>query len=155
MSQALHDKLRYAQNLLGHAVAPSDLAQVFERALDALIPQLEKKRFAATDKPRPPKASSSDSRHIPAHVQRAVWARDGGQCTFKSADGHRCEARSDLEFDHVIPVARGGKSEVSNVRLLCGPHNQLEADRTYGVAFMEEKRRAASQAQAAGGTAGS
>jgi hypothetical protein len=142
MSQALHDKLRYAQNLLGHAVAPSDLAQVFERALDALIPQLEKKRFAATDKPRPPRPASEGSRHIPAFVQRAVWARDGGQCTFKSAVGHRCEERSDLEFDHIVPVARGGRSTVDNIRLLCAAHNLLEAERAYGVNFMESKRRA-------------
>ena len=39
--------------------------------------------------------------------------RDGGQCTFVSAAGHRCEARTRLEFDHVEPVARGGRATVN------------------------------------------
>jgi 5-methylcytosine-specific restriction endonuclease McrA len=96
---------------------------------------------AATERPRAPQPAREGSRNIPAHVKRAVWVRDGGRCTFRGPDGHRCESRSP-EYDHIVPVARGGKSEVSNVRLLCRPHNQLEAERAYGVNFMESKRRA-------------
>jgi hypothetical protein len=40
-----HDKLRYAQDLLSHAVAPGDVAQVLDRALDLLIRRLESRRF--------------------------------------------------------------------------------------------------------------
>jgi hypothetical protein len=45
MSQAMHDKLRYAQALLSHRVAAGDVAEVLDRALDALIPVLEKQRL--------------------------------------------------------------------------------------------------------------
>ena len=141
IEQSTREKLRHAQNLLGHRVSAGDIAQVLDLALSALIEKLERSKFGATSKPRPTRAAS-DSRHIPAHVKRAVWNRDGGQCTFKAADGHRCEARSDLQFDHVIPVARGGRSDVGNIRLLCRAHNQLEAERTYGSDFMDSKRRA-------------
>ena len=50
LSRSAHEKLRYAQELLGHAVPSGDLAQVFERALDALIPQLEKGKTVWNDR---------------------------------------------------------------------------------------------------------
>ena len=74
---------------------------------------------------------------------RKVWARDGGQCTFVSDKGHRCEARTRLEFDHVDPVARGGRSTVNGMRLLCRAHNQHAAECTFGKGFMREKRQQA------------
>jgi len=151
MSQSAHDKLRHVQELLGHQVASGDLAQIFERALDALIPQLEKRKFAATSTPRPRREAhpSDNARHIPAHVRRAVWKRDEGQCTYRSDDGHRCEERKGLQFDHILEVARGGEASVSDIRLRCHAHNQLEAERTFGSEFMRHKRIAAEEARAA------
>ena len=111
MDKDLHDKLRYAQTLLSHAVPSGDIAQVLGRALDALIPQLEKRKFGATSRqprrqeppvsqhqerrPRMPlPRSTSRPSYIPAPVRRAVWERDQGQCTFVGANGHRCKTRS-------------------------------------------------------------
>jgi len=151
MSQEGRDKLRYAQELLGHGVASEDIAQVFERALDALIPQLEKRKFAATSRPRPRSSeapSNDNARQIPARVRREVWKRDKGQCTFVSESGHRCAERKGLQFDHDLEVARGGEASASNVRLLCHAHNRLEAERTFGPEFMRHKRIAASEARA-------
>ena len=139
MSQQLHDKLRDAQELLGHAVPSGDIAEVLERALDEFIAKKEKSKFAATEKPRAARRSR-DPRHIPAAVKRAVWERDHGRCTFVSDDGHRCGARKFLEYDHVQPFARGGTATVDGLRLRCRPHNQLEAERTLGAGFMESKR---------------
>ena len=148
ISQGTRDKLRYAQELLGHQIAPGDVAQVLDRALDALIHQLEKTKFAATDRPRRPGARTNpDSRHISDEVKRAVWARDRGQCTFVSEGGHRCEARTDLQFDHVDAFARGGSATVSGIRLRCRAHNQLDAERTFGAEFMRHKRIAAAEAR--------
>lgn len=42
-----HDKLRHAQALLSHSIPAGDLAKVLDRALDALIAQLEKRRLGA------------------------------------------------------------------------------------------------------------
>jgi hypothetical protein len=92
-----HDKLRYAQALLGHAVPSGEIAAVLERALDALIEQLEKHKFCATRRPRPNGRSSANPRHIPAGVKHAVWERDGGQCSFVSDSGQRCTAATRLE----------------------------------------------------------
>ncbi len=142
ISQSAHDDLQRALALLGHQVPAADIGQVLERALRALVVELEKRKFAATKKPRKP-GQTRDARAIPAHVKRAVWSRDGAQCTYVSDDGHRCSGRSRLEFDHVQPVARGGHSTVGNLRLRCRAHNQYEAECVYGADFMERKLEAA------------
>ena len=82
------------------------------------------------------------SRHIPAEVRRAVYTRDGGRCTFESADGTRCDERRDLQLDHRIPFACGGESTVDNVRTLCGEHNRHEAARAFGAEHVQERVRA-------------
>jgi hypothetical protein len=50
VSKDTHDKLRLAQALLSHAVSPRDVAQVLDRALDALIEKLEKRKFGAASR---------------------------------------------------------------------------------------------------------
>ena len=149
IDQETHDALRYAQELLGHELPSGDVAQVLSLALRALIPQLEKRRFSATTRPRPrPGRQPENPRYIPAHVQRAVWQRDQGKCSFVSDDGHRCQERKFVELDHVQEVARGGEATVANLRLRCRAHNQYEAERTFGAEFMRHKRLAASEARA-------
>jgi hypothetical protein len=146
VSGSTNDKLKYAQALLGHVVPNGEVAEVLDRALDALIEQLEKRIFAAGSRTRPGR-DSSDPHHVPAAVKHDVWVRDGGRCAFVSEKGHRCESRTRLEYDQVEPVARGGRSAVENIRLLCRAHNQHEAERAFGMGFMREKRRAARHAR--------
>ena len=154
IGKGTHDKLRYAQALLSHQLPAGEIAEVLDRALDALIAQLERRKLAATTRPRPqPRRSSADPRHIPAEVKRAVWERDGGQCTFMSEAGHRCPARTLLEFDHIDEVARGGRGTVANVRLACRAHNQYAAACTFGTGFMSHKRQEAQEAAERAGAA--
>jgi HNH endonuclease len=138
MSAETREKLRRAEDLLGRAVAPGDLAAVLDRALDALLEKLER-RLVLVDGSGPTRPTMS-IRHVPAGVRRAVRARDGDQCTYVSDDGVRCEERRALELDHIVPVARGGDSSVANLRLRCRAHNQLEAEKLFGAGFMQEKR---------------
>ncbi len=155
IGQGTYDKLRRAQELLGHAVPSGDVAQVLDRALDALLAQLERRKCSATSRPGPRRRSES-VRHVPADVRRKVWQRDGGQCTFVSDRGRRCSERSRLEFDHVEPVARGGLATTDGMRLRCRAHNQYAAEQTYGAEFMCHKRneaqRRTEQARMAAGT---
>ena len=141
-----HENMLYCQDQLGHRVARSNVPELLDRAFLALKRELEKARLGA-GRPRRGRGSS-DPRYIPLEVKWAVWGRDGGRCTFVGENGQRCPACSDLDFDHIIPVARGGKSTVENVRLLCSAHNQYEAERTFGAGFMEMKREAARAAAA-------
>src|SRR5207244_976135 len=148
LEQTTHDKLRYLQALLSHQVPSGDLARVLDGAFDAAIRELERGKFAATDKPRPGHGRSRPrGRYIPAEVRRAVWERDGGQCTFVSPAGQRCPARTLLEFDHIDPAALGGQATVDNTRLLCSSHNQLAAECAFGAEFMANKREEARRAR--------
>lgn len=76
-------------------------------------------------------------RHIPAHVRRAVWARDGGCCRWPLASGGICGSRLRLQLDHVVPLARGGPSTVGNLRVLCAVHNAHAARLCFGDALMD------------------
>lgn len=136
------DKLQHVIALLSHAVPDGNPAEVIGRALDALTEKLEKRRLGVEGA----RASQpgTHARHIPKSVRRAVWKRDGGQCTFVGEGGHRCGSRKRLEFDHVNPVSRGGGSTESNLRLRCRKHNQYEAERIFGARFMDRKRTAES-----------
>ncbi|MGH7741111.1 MAG: HNH endonuclease [Candidatus Eiseniibacteriota bacterium] len=140
IGRATRDKLQHAQNLLGHQLPAGELAQVLERALDALIEKLERRKCGAAKRPRHGSKAGATARHVPAHVRRTVWERDGGQCTFVSASGRRCAARKPLEFDHVEPVARGGTATVAGIRLRCRAHNQHSAELAFGADFMRRKR---------------
>ncbi len=79
---------------------------------------------------------SSDSRHVPDDVRDEVFVRDAGQCAFVSSDGTRCQCRKGLQIDHVKPYAAGGTHDPANLRLLCGAHNRLMAERTLGKRVM-------------------
>ena len=149
VSQDTHDKLRQAQALLSHTVPAGDVAQVLARALDALIRELEKRKFAATQRPQRRQRPSKGERHIPAAVKRTVWERDQGQCTYVSESGRRCASRTLLEFDHTDEVARGGQATVDRMRLRCRAHNQYAAEGRFGAEFMHNKRQEAADARKA------
>jgi hypothetical protein len=78
-------------------------------------------------------------RYLTVGVRREVYARDGGQCAFVSADGRRCTARALLQFDHVVPYVRLGASQVGNMRLLCQAHNLWHARRCFGAKHVAVK----------------
>jgi 5-methylcytosine-specific restriction endonuclease McrA len=84
-------------------------------------------------------------------VKRAAWERDGDQCTFVAVSGQRCSARTGLELDHIVEVARGGEASVDNLRVPCRAHNQLTAEWSFGAEFVHAKREAARPAAASGG----
>jgi hypothetical protein len=77
--------------------------------------------------------------YIPIAVRREVFARDGEQCTYIDADGHRCPARGYLELDHVHPTALGGSDRAENLRVRCRAHNALYAEQVFGRAHVEER----------------
>jgi hypothetical protein len=151
--QALHDKLEQLKNLLRHQVPDGDLATIVERAVDLLVDETLKRRFAQVRTPRKPRSNSSNklgvrrrklkSRYIPRAVVREVHERDGAQCTFVRLDGKRCGERGYLELHHRDPFARGGEATATNLTLLCRCHNSLLAERDFGAGFMRSKRHQA------------
>lgn len=59
---------------------------------------------------------------IPSEVRRKVWHRDGGAC-------QRCGSTEGLEFDHIVPVSRGGSNTEKNIELLCKTCNRQKSAR--------------------------
>ena len=139
--------LRYAQALLSHTVPSGDLAEVIHRCLAVAVEQIEKRKFGVGSRTTT-KRASGNPHYVPMHVRREVYERDGGRCTFTSDAGHRCEATTALEFDHIVPEALGGESTADNLRVRCRAHNQLAAEQAFGAGTMREKREA-SRARAA------
>jgi 5-methylcytosine-specific restriction endonuclease McrA len=134
-----HAKLDRIRDLLRHSVPNGDPSVIVERALSALLENLQKSKHAETRTPRVTSETVRATRHIPAAVKRAVWARDGGRCAFIGAD-ERCPETGFLEYHHVIPFAAGGTTTVENLELRCRAHNGFEADRFFGRAFVSRQR---------------
>ena len=59
---------------------------------------------------------------IPEDVRFLVWRRDGGKCV-------KCGSNKNLEFDHMIPVSKGGSSTERNIQLLCEQCNREKSDK--------------------------
>jgi len=69
------------------------------------------------------------SRYIPQDVKIAVAIRDHGQCTYTDMYGQRCQAKTDLQYDHRFwPFSLGGTQATWNLTLKCGEHNREESD---------------------------
>jgi len=153
-SRACHDKFRQAQDLLRHRIPDGDLATIVENALDLLIEQVKKERFATGRKARQAPAEDADassSRHIPDAIKREVFERDGGRCTFTDEHGRKCAETSALEFDHHDGFARTHLHRADRIRLLCRAHNQHAAEQMYGRAFMERARASVDRLAAVAG----
>lgn len=58
---------------------------------------------------------------IPDNVMSFVWQRDGGKCV-------KCGNQEKLEFDHIIPVSKGGSNTKRNIQLLCENCNRSKKD---------------------------
>ncbi|HSI03485.1 MAG TPA: HNH endonuclease signature motif containing protein, partial [Myxococcota bacterium] len=90
------------------------------------------------------RAHDPRERRIPRWMERSVRERDGHRCTFVGIGG-RCTARRALHVHHILAVALGGKTELSNLTLHCAAHNNYQAELDLGVerANRWRKRRSA------------
>jgi len=144
IGQPAKDALEELRNLLSHQIPDGDPALVVEKALALLLTETKKKRTARTKRAGArTKKTTKRTRVIPAHVRRAVFARDEGRCAFVDDDGRRCDSTWQVELHHCVPYGRAGPHTVENVQLRCRAHNQFEADLEFGDAFMAKRRQSA------------
>lgn len=95
---------------LGKSVNPGRLFQVSE-AIQFLVRKAKGMEVGR----------GKSSRYIPVDVRSEVWHRDGGRCVI-------CDAGEYLEFDHIIPLAKGGATTTENLQILCRKCNSAKSD---------------------------
>jgi hypothetical protein len=139
VSRRFLEKLDRAKDALSHSKPGASMEEILEAGLDLVLDR-QAKRNGLVAKPQKA-ARPSKSNRISAHVKREVWKRAGGRCEYILESGERCGCTDQLEYDHVIPRARGGKSTVANVRLACRAHNDLAARLVFGDRVMDRYTR--------------
>lgn len=111
VSDAIFKNLEEVRQLLGHHY-------INEKFLNDLAREarenINRKRFKLVDRPR---TTTSNSRYITNSDKREVYKQSNGVC-------ENCGSLFLVQYDHLKPFALGGKSEASNLRLLCFHCNQ-------------------------------
>ncbi len=146
ISKELNDKMNQLKDLLSHVdpsmTTESLLERLAELGLEKYDPQRKAERAKVRNvrretvsklhreadlKGRKTFTSAAEvkrTRYIPAQ-QRHQIEDDGWGCTFVSEDGRRCSSTRFLQLDHIVPFARSGANESTNLRWMCGAHNRL------------------------------
>ena len=66
--------------------------------------------------------SQSYSRYISSDVKQTVWKRDNGRCVC-------CNSLINLEYDHIIPISKGGSNFENNIQILCYDCNRTKSNK--------------------------
>jgi 5-methylcytosine-specific restriction endonuclease McrA len=93
-------------------LAEQRLAEKFGAAVVAV------KSANAAPAKRKSNRESKNQRYVSAVARREVWSR-AKHCQYPG-----CASTYGLEIDHIRPIAVGGSSTATNLRLLCRHHNQ-------------------------------
>jgi hypothetical protein len=134
------------------------MAEILEQAMDIALDKKDVKRKHArrlARKTKPvddsiqepsPDEILAKSRYISSHSRERVHERANYQCEYRAEDGTRCRARAGLEIEHLLPFALYRTHDEKHLRLFCGPHNRLAAEKVYGAAFIRNKIEASRKA---------
>jgi hypothetical protein len=93
------------------------LADVHEDVAIAMKIALEDRGAKVKIREGTQRVTSGARAPIPERVRHEVWRRDGGACV-------DCGSRERLEYDHIVPVSRGGANTARNIELRCEPCNR-------------------------------
>src|SRR5665213_3517651 len=131
----VRDMMIRLKELWAHADPTMDNVEVMRRAFKLALaksdPTQKSKRAA---QPTSVKHRGNERlKYYGKEYDRALWERAGSRCEFvDNKTGRRCDCKFGLQKEHVISLAMGGTNELTNMQLLCGPHNQLRARQAYG-----------------------
>jgi hypothetical protein len=103
------DKIR---DVLANQLSPSQVREAHQRA-DEEIKNLSTNQQDSSE-------DDNDRKPIPSNVRTEVWRRDEGKCV-------KCGSRVNLEFDHIVPVSKGGSNTARNIELLCQDCNRAKS----------------------------
>lgn len=106
------DVLRRLRHIRDYAHVKGDGNVILEVAESAL------KMLTSSDEAQDPRGTRDA---IASEIRREIWRRDQGRCV-------KCGSRKNLEYDHIIPVSKGGSNTVRNIELLCEACNRSKSD---------------------------
>lgn len=67
--------------------------------------------------------------HLPEWVKKAIYFRDRGRCVLCNCDlSNTVSLQSNDNFDHIIPLSKGGFNDVTNIQLLCVDCNRKKSN---------------------------
>lgn len=75
-----------------------------------------------------------EDRYISTELRRAVFERDGYTCQYCGCSGDDVR----LEIDHIIPVSRGGVSDIRNLVTACEACNRSKSDKLISREALQE-----------------
>ena len=143
------EKFERLAEVLGVENPLQHMAEIMEQAMDIALDKKDVRRKRARRLERKPRSLDSfrqrpcpdevaaKSRYIPSETRERVHARAGYQCEYKN--GTRCRSRTGLQIEHLLPFALYRSHDEKYLRLYCGPHNRLSAEKVFGAAFIQEK----------------
>jgi len=100
-----------------HWLLKKRILMEIEYMLDTLQILVEPEFIPFEEKVTKSDDSETIDRYIPPAVKLSVWRRDQGKCV-------QCESKEKLEYDHIIPISKGGSNTERNVQLLCEKCNR-------------------------------
>ncbi|MGE0633651.1 MAG: HNH endonuclease [Pseudobdellovibrionaceae bacterium] len=138
LEEALMEKLDKIKSLTSHKNPNPTYSELIDMLADFALKKLDPQTPPEKEcKAQAPVVVSKNSRYVSRSVKRAVWKE--GKCSHRdSATGRKCGSRFQLQIDHITPVAKGGKSNVENLRLVCRNHNIMYARKEFGENFMNQ-----------------
>ncbi len=129
LPQATRAKLERLKELLG----TQSSAEVLDEAFTALLKQLE----PALAETAP---CETAAKSLPQKLRRYIIQR-AKTCEYVDpVTGQRCNSTHNLQVDHIVPKAKGGTNQLSNLRCLCRLHNLHAAELEFGRAHMNKFR---------------
>jgi type I site-specific restriction-modification system R (restriction) subunit len=86
-------------------------------AIDKTLASIESKSHQRLQSAQP--LRNEKSRYIPLRFKQELLQKADYKCTHIG-----CKSSFGLEIDHIVPFAKGGKTTLDNLRVLCRHHNQ-------------------------------
>jgi hypothetical protein len=141
-------QLEQLKGLMSRAYPGASMGELFEILVKEKLDKLDLAKHASNqekqDSPHSeqrtvtsnplPTSEVVGRKSIPIALKRAVWRRDQSRCSFiDPKSGRMCLSTFKLEIDHRVPIAKGGRNEMSNLRLYCRHHNAWAAANQYGL----------------------
>lgn len=103
----------------GNELSPEDLRLKIKHAVLRHDKAFERMRREIEALENVERVDVAQRERLPDSVRLFVWQRDQGKCV-------KCGGAEKLEFDHIIPVIKGGSNTERNVQLLCEQCNRTK-----------------------------